>query len=205
MQTTRRQILSYLEEHPRSSAAEICRFLDLTKSNIRYHLDILVEDGLVQVTGKRSSGGVGRPILLYNLSPPSLGNNIYSLLKSLLEWIDRSDNPGQVLQELAVLISKGEGNLPINRIKRFNQGIDFLNERHYRANWEARPDGPQVSLRHCPYQDLAQENPLICQLDGALLTQLFGREMTLTRKREFGTDPFSPCLFNPRSAGEKGI
>lgn len=205
MQATRRQILAYLEEHPRSSAAEICRFLDLTKSNIRYHLDILVQDGLVQVTGKRSPGGAGRPILLYNLSPHSLGNNIYSLLKDLLEWISRSEHDEDALREIAGLMCEGGGNLPVSRIKRYNQGISFLNERHYRASWEARPEGPQVSLRHCPYQDLAQDNPLICELDEALLTQLFGRDMVLTRKRQVGKDPLSPCVFNPRSAGEKGV
>lgn len=197
MQSTRRRILAYLEEHPGSSAAEISRFLDLTKANIRYHLGILLQGELVQVTGKRSQGAAGRPILLYNLAPPSLGNSIYPLLRDLFSWIAQTSSPTAALQEITAQICGEAGTLPMNRIKRFNQAITFLNERHYRASWEARPEGPQASLRHCPYQDLAQENPLICQLDEALLTRLFGREMVLTRRRQFGPDPFSPCIFNP--------
>jgi predicted ArsR family transcriptional regulator len=184
---------------------EISHFMDLTKSNIRYHLEILLERGLVQVSGKRTPGGAGRPILLYNLAPPSLGNNIYPLLKHLMMWIAASEHPGQALQEIAQVISEGSGALPATRVQRYNQAINFLNERHYRASWEARPEGPQAALRHCPYQDLALENPLICQLDEELLSLLFGREMALVHKRQFGKDPFSPCVFNSPSAGEKGV
>jgi predicted ArsR family transcriptional regulator len=197
MQSTRSRILLYLEEHPRSSAWEISHFLDLTKANIRYHLEILLKEGLVQVTGKRTLGGAGRPILLYNLAPPSLGDNLYPLLRDLLEWIGQTLNPRQAFQDIAGRMIGQEDFLPANRIQRYNQAIGFLNERHYRASWEARQEGPQVSLRHCPYQDLARENLLLCQLDEELLTSLFGREMVLTQKRQFGKDPFSPCEFNP--------
>jgi len=197
MQSTRNRILGYLEEHPRSSTAEISRYLDLTESNIRYHLHILLENGQILITEKRSPGGAGRPILLYNLASPTLGDNIYSLVIHLMDWIAQSNHPEETLRELAVDIVGQETSLPANRIKRYNQAIEFLDKRHYRASWEARADGPQVSLRHCPYQDLARLNPLICHLDEYILSGLFGREMNLTQRRHFGKDPFSPCIFNP--------
>jgi predicted ArsR family transcriptional regulator len=53
----------------------------MTPANIRYHLDILEKEGLVQVGDKRPTGGAGRPILLYRLTSFSLGDNMIPLLE----------------------------------------------------------------------------------------------------------------------------
>jgi len=195
MQGTRVSILNYLEAHPPSSADEIGRYLEMTAANIRYHLQILEEEGFVQVSGKRSPGGAGRPILLYSLTALTLEDNLAPLLGGLLALIQNSDARDQLLAEAAEGLIKGELEPRKNRVQRFNQGIAFLNTRHYHASWEARPGGPRVALRHCPYQDLAQTHPVLCQLDQVLLQQIFGTKLTLAQKRTFGKNPFSPCIF----------
>jgi len=195
MQVTRDRILTYLGKHPPSSAGEISRYLEMTPANIRYHLDILVEEGLVCGSGERPAGGVGRPILLFSLTSNSLGDNLSPLLEVLLSELTDSENQEQTINQITEILIKGKLERKRSRVQRFNEGIEFLNSMHYHASWEARPQGPQVALRHCPYQDLAQNYPILCQLDEKLLQEIFGTKMNLIQKRDLGKDPLSPCLF----------
>lgn len=192
MQATRNHILSYLRKYPHAAVLDIGISLDLTAANIRYHMGLLVDAGLVQITGKRNPGGAGRPILLYNLTPKALGTNIAALLSVLLAWLVNQDADFQSIAEILA----GEINLSsANRIFRFNQAVEYLNQMNYHASWEARPEGPQVILRHCPYLDLAESHYGLCQIDTSLISILFNTRMELSKKRIFGKDPFSPCIF----------
>jgi len=203
VQATRTKILDYLNTHPRSSAAEIGRFLQLTAANIRYHLAILEEGGLVQVSDQRPAGGSGRPILLYNLTSQNLGDNLQLLLSTILEAIEDIDEYDLMLDKITNLLIKEFQPEPGNLISSFNQAVVFLNEHQYRASWKATPEGPQIELRHCPYCEAAKTHPQLCQIDERLLSRIFKTELVLTQKREFGTNPFSPCIFKPPTIEEE--
>jgi predicted ArsR family transcriptional regulator len=195
MQITRERILSYLEAHPPSSAGDIGRYLEMTTANIRYHLDILVEEGFVFVSGKRPAGGIGRPILLYTLTSFSLGDNLIPLLAGFLAGMDDSENLDLHLTQIAENLIRGKVEKKKIRVQRFNEAVEFLNTMHYHASWEARPQGPRIELRHCPYQGLAQTHPVLCKLDEKLLCMIFGTELSLIEKRAAGKNPLSPCVF----------
>jgi len=197
MQATRTEILGYLNSHHSSSAAEMGRFLEMTPANIRYHLAILEDEGLVQVSDQRSGGYAGRPILLYNLTSKTLGDNILNLMGVMLKTLGESDENGTMLERITSLIQEEFQSEPGNRISTFNQAVEFLNEHHYYASWKATPDGPQIELRNCPYQDLAQTHSQLCQIDERVLSSIFKTEFTLIQKRDFGKNPFSPCIFKP--------
>jgi len=197
MQTTRTEILEYLTSHPSSSAAEMGRFLEMTPANIRYHLAILEEEGLVQVSDQRSGGYAGRPILLYNLTSKILGDNILNLMGVMLKTLGESDEYGKKLDRITSFILEDFQSEPGNRISTFNQAVIYLNELHYHASWKATPDGPQIELRNCPYRDLAQTHSELCHLDERVLSSIFKTELKLTHKRDFGKNPFSPCIFKP--------
>jgi len=177
---------------------EISRYLDLTPANIRYHLGLLVTSGLIQISGKRGPGGAGRPTKLYNLTSRSLGSNIESLLAVILETLGSDISADETLRSIAGIMAEKAGLKPGNRIQKYNQALEYLNQLDYHANWEAHPQGPQVILRHCPYRDIAKDQDQICQIDSYLLSILFDTNLELTRKRSFGTNPFSPCIFKPR-------
>jgi len=198
VQKTRQQILTYLNTHPGATALEISRYLDLTPANIRYHLGLLVTSGLIQISGKRGPGGAGRPTKLYNLTSRSLGSNIESLLAVILETLGSDISADETLRSIAEIMAEKAGLKPGYRIQKYNQALEYLNQLDYHANWEAHPQGPQVILRHCPYRDIAKDQDQICQIDSYLLSILFDTNLELTRKRSFGTNPFSPCIFKPR-------
>ncbi len=65
MQTTRQQILEYLQRHGRATVKELGQVLRLTSTGIRQHLTVLERDGLVVAREER--GRVGRPTLVYTL------------------------------------------------------------------------------------------------------------------------------------------
>jgi len=197
MQSTRTEILDYLTSHPSSSAAEMGRFLEMTPANIRYHLTILENEGLVQVSDQRSGGYAGRPILLYNLTSKTLGNNILNLMGVMLKTLGESSEYRTMLEIITSLILEDFQSKPGNLISTYNQAVAFLNEHHYHASWKATPDGPQIELRHCPYRDLAQTHPQLCQIDERVLSSVFKTEFELIKKRDFGNNPFSPCIFTP--------
>lgn len=197
VQKTRAKILDYLDTHPSSSAAEISRFLQLTPANIRYHLTILEKRALVQITDLRPAGGSGRPILLYNLTSQNLGTNLQHLMGVLLDVIQEDDEYEVLLDRITNGFLKDFQPETGNRISIYNQAILFLNENNYRASWKATPEGPQIELRHCPYYDLAKTQPQLCQIDEKVISKIFETELLLTKKRDFGTNPFSPCVFKP--------
>ena len=197
MQSTRMKILRYLEKFPGSSAREISRYLDMTAANIRYHLEFLVDSEKVQISGERPTGGAGRPILLYTLTSAVIGINLIPLLEAVIESIDNISEATLIRQNIAERLAYGYDNNEKNPISRFNQALNYLNTLNYHASWEAHPEGPQIELRHCPYGNLAQTHHGLCLIDIDLITLLFDTPLELTKKRSFGPNPFSPCIFRP--------
>ena len=195
MQNTRTRILDYLDTHPGSSAADIGRFLDMTPANIRYHLAILEKEERVQLSGKRPAGGSGRPILLYNLTSQSLGDNTQPLVGAILDALAEGDDYQLILERIISHLLEDFDIESRNQITSFNQAVAFLNDHHYRASWKATPEGPQIELRHCPYQDIAITHPQLCQIDTQFIRSVFDQDLELIQKKEFGTNPFSPCIF----------
>ena len=205
MQITRGKILDYLLHNPGTSAGELGRVLEMTPANIRYHLDILLENGEVQISGQRPAGGSGRPIYLYNLSSQTLGDNLLALLEAIFETLQEHTDSEMILELIASNLAKNHMPEKTNPITRYNLAVEYLNRLNYHASWNARPEGPRVELRHCPYHDLALNHPLICQVDQIILSSLFQIPLKLAQKRTFGNNPFSPCIFNPaKDQEEKG-
>jgi predicted ArsR family transcriptional regulator len=195
MQPTRKRILSYLEVHPPASADEVGRYLEMTPANIRYHLDILEREGLIQSSGTRSTGGAGRPIQLYSLTSFSLGENLTPLLEGMLSVLKESDSRDQTLVDITETLLEGKATKRKYRIQRFNQGVELLNSMHYHASWEAHQQGPRVELRNCPYRDLADRHPILCQMDQLLLERMFGTEFRVIQLKTQEKRPIYPCIF----------
>jgi predicted ArsR family transcriptional regulator len=196
VQSTQEEILAYLAKNPGSSAKEIGRFLEMTPANIRYHLDLLSEGGKVQLTEKRSPGGAGRPILLYSLTPLSLGFNLEDLLAACLEVIREDPTSGSIAKNIAAHLAKDFDLGDHNPITRINQAIEYLNQLNYHAIWEVHPEGPQIELRHCPYGLLARDHQQICQIDKELISLLVDNPAEMIKKRSFEGLPYSPCIFH---------
>ncbi|MGD8822853.1 MAG: ArsR family transcriptional regulator, partial [Anaerolineales bacterium] len=70
MQETRKNILEYLQHHGSACVHELAEHLALSVGTVRHHLNVLERDDLVE--NQEIRHGVGRPKLVYTLSPAGL-------------------------------------------------------------------------------------------------------------------------------------
>ncbi|CAL9325375.1 helix-turn-helix transcriptional regulator [Streptomyces sp. SudanB182_2057] len=168
----RRRLYRYVaaapEEVGRDAVAEAA---GVSRSLAAFHLDKLVEAGLLAVSFRRLSGrtgpGAGRPAKLYRRAegehavsvPPRSYEAVGRLLAEVLEnaGLDRE------LQAAARAAGAAHPDGPADDVEA------VLRARGYEPFW----DGETLRLRNCPYHALATEFPaLICGMNLALIEGL---------------------------------
>lgn len=203
MQSTRAKIIEYLTKYKTASALELSRALSFTAANIRHHLKVLEEKGVVHLVNQRSTPLPGRPTDVYSLTSQTLGDNTTRLLMAVLEAGQTSSRVNRELISFWQQAAQKLANLPENQdltpIGKLNKAVQRLNELQYQASWEAHPSGPRLLLRHCPYLDLPQDYPLLCEIDEYLLTSLLAQPMELAERRSPHQNIPNLCIFRPRN------
>lgn len=148
---------------------EIARELGIGRTLAAFHLDRLVQAGLLEPVFARLSGrtgpGAGRPAKLYRRSaaqvevtlPPRSYVEVGSVLAEALERAGAD----AALQQVAFERGRAADSQPMD---------SALRERGYEP--ATTPEG-DICLRNCPFHALAEEfPPLICGMNLALLTGL---------------------------------
>jgi predicted ArsR family transcriptional regulator len=176
----RRPLYEYVAAAPgevgRDEAAEA---VGVTRSLAAFHLDKLVDAGLLAVSYRRLSGrtgpGAGRPAKLYRRAAAehavSVPPRTYASAAQLLaEVVDRAglEPEAQAAARRAGMAAASGRELG-----------ELLAERGY----QPRRDGSAIRLGNCPFHALAREfPPLVCGMNLALLEGLLagtaGREWT---------------------------
>ena len=166
------------------SVGELSHALGLTTVTIRHHLEGLMDDDLVAEPSRRPHRGPGRPELTYALTPKaveSLPRNYHELCSCLVEALSEEVTPeqasevmrraGRRLGERQVLGPQA----PLQR--RMQRANAFLESRGYFPEWDS--ESARLSLMHCPYRELAEGWPIICQFDRALLEGLLSTRVEI--------------------------
>jgi predicted ArsR family transcriptional regulator len=152
--STRKRILELLSNHPSLTVIEFSRLLKLTKADIRYHLDGLIEEGIV----KKNSPPVehqaaGRPASSFSLSSGNLPPIVARFLNGIGELLDTPSLDTRMREFILdsfidSLISdfhpQGSGSLKMNQIVRYLSSLGFS------AKWEAGSQGPKIILFNNP-------------------------------------------------------
>jgi predicted ArsR family transcriptional regulator len=207
MQYTRKQIISYLKTHHTASIPELSQILNLTTGNIRHHIETLESENIVEALGRLPLTGRGRPTKLYGLTNEALDDNLENLSSSLLRLLIK-ETPETSLQERVSQVAQtmiGELEQSLNMVQRLNQVVQWLNEHHYQARWEASPDGPRIFLGQCPYAAIRQHNIEMCLIDRAILSELTGLSMDRRSHREGNTSGSTHCVFSAKQMDGKPI
>src|SRR5512135_2695077 len=93
--TTRIKILEYLRRNQTATAHEMGVSLGMTDADIRYHLAILAENGLIEVIDRRVERR-GRPENVYCISNEALGSGVAELVEAMaVAWWDRLEGSTQ--------------------------------------------------------------------------------------------------------------
>lgn len=198
---TRQRIIQYLQIHRRCTIAQLSEVFLLTRPNIRYHLEKLVADGIVEMEVEKASTRTrGRPMHAYRLAALTRPNNLAQLTDALLDQLDGEEG----LQRVAQLLAAG-ADLPRQATQRLNRLIQILNLKRYQARWEAHSQSPRIILHNCPYAAVLPAHPELCRLDALLLEQYLGAPVEqLARMDIFDNQP-PACVFAVRAGAQSRL
>jgi predicted ArsR family transcriptional regulator len=176
------------------SVREMSRRLSLHPNTLRPHLRRLEEAGLVS-REIRKTAAVGRPQTLYSVREAEHEESRdYRLLAEMLCGMvagrrDLEHAQGLARQWGAYLVAQGGPKPGVRLPARRNLAI--LQEAMARAGFEPRfrrepGDGIEVTMRHCPFRDLADDyRDLVCTLHRGLVEGMVGGLKPALSVREF--------------------
>ncbi len=195
MQSTRQSILDFLSARGSASALQMAQAFGMSMQNLRRHLHILEQRGLVSVNQPPHEGR-GRPQLTYMLTNQAQPNHLAGLSSALLGGLRPS---GQ--RPLAQRLLGRPSNAPPparptrSASQRLLSAVQRLEPLGYRPRWEAHPGGPQVVLGHCPFAAIIDQHPELCQVDAYMLEELLGADAEQASKLQAGPQGTPQCVF----------
>jgi len=197
---TRDRILEYLRLSPNSTVEELSRSLNLTRADIRYHLNALLSGGLVvqmPLTPHLAGNPRGRPAKTYQLSATARADSLAHLSHVLLTIIHTADFAENGLQALAdrLFPEAGLHSLQPQLSQRLNEVIQMINQHPYQARWEAHAAGPLVFFHNCPFAAIIRQHPELCQVDRLSLENLTAMSARQTKKIDLDGPGSSFCIF----------
>lgn len=173
---TRARVLAELRQADDAlRVRDLARLLDLHPNTVRFHLDNLCRAGLVSVELERQ-GKRGRPSLHYRAAARPADDPFRELAGALVRHIARSPKHRRRQAEAAGL-SWGEelraatpDEEPLGRVLRCMGTMGYHPE-------FSRAEPPTITLRPCPFQDLAVATPeVVCRLHLGLMRGLLGSD-----------------------------
>ena len=203
---TRRRLYEHVvRQREPVSRDEAAAAVGARRSTAAFHLNRLVDEGLLQAVHQRRTGrsgpGAGRPAKLYTRSPQQIAVSLparrYDLAGRLFAAaIDESERTGEapraVLHHRAYQLGADLGRTARTELHHPDPEHRMVRSALEAAGFEPRLDTDDVTLGNCPFHALAQDyTHLVCGMNLSLLTGLL-HGLDYTR--------LDPCL-DPASGG----
>jgi predicted ArsR family transcriptional regulator len=178
----RRALYLYVAAQHRSvGRAEAAAAQGVPRTVAAFHLDKLVEAGLLQASHGRTTGrrgpGAGRPAVLYSRAEGqhefSIPARSYALAARLLA--DAVDEAGAdpLMQAVAEREGERQGRAEAALASTPPTDLEAVRAVLERRSYEPEREGERLWLGNCPFHDLSRANPpVICAMNLALLTGL---------------------------------
>lgn len=150
----------------------LCEQTRLHANTVRGHLEVLLAGGQVE-REPGEAGGRGRPPWLYRPGEPE--SSVYSELARTLMLELRESNDPHLVEDAAhrwahIVDSGITAESPDDAV---DQAATSLRQLGFTA--AVSPVGDTISLGNCPYASLVADQPVICDIHAALLTDLLER------------------------------
>ena len=174
------------------SISELSDAMEVTATAVRQRLTRLMNNALIERDVVRA--GRGRPRHRYWLTEKGLrqtGSNFTDLAVTLwreFRSIPDEDVRRDMLRRFAKALASGyveqiHGNTPAERLKSL---AELFNQRRIPVSVEASPEGHTLTAHACPYPNLAEEDPAVCDMEKMLFSELVGTDVQLTQCRLAG-------------------
>ena len=178
VEPVRRALYRYVAGQPGPVGREqAAAAVEVPVHTAKFHLDRLVDEGLLAVEFRRLTGrsgpGAGRPAKLYRRSELELSVSLperrYDLAGRILAAaVDRSIDEGVPVAGLVREVARDEG-----RAAAAGQAGSSVEPALERLGYEPRRQGDEVALVNCPFDALAREHTeLVCGLNLAFVEGL---------------------------------
>ncbi|HEY52527.1 MAG TPA: ArsR family transcriptional regulator [Caldilineae bacterium] len=182
MHPVRQKILEILKRHRHATVGDLAAELDMAPVSVRHHLDLLIGDGLVCTPRVRRGSGAGRPKRVYALTPEAathFPNNYRQLADESLNALKQLVSEEQMFGVMQTLASRAAASAPsdletLPLPDRIEAIAAFLTEQGFMAGVEKNGDGFLLHACNCPYAQLADSHPELCQMDLQLISDLTG-------------------------------
>ena len=180
------EFLSQLQRIGPRTVQEICAAAGVTATAVRQRLTRLQSAGLV--ARERIRQGRGRPHYVYRVTEKGtrhLGDNYGDLalilwreLHSIEDAAIRDQVSSRIRAALVRSLGKHGDGLLRDRMKRLSES---LSNRGFDVEFEESNGLPVLREHNCPYQELAEADRGICDLERQVVEESLGAEVTLTR------------------------
>jgi predicted ArsR family transcriptional regulator len=160
MSNTSDRILTSLRKSGPQSILSLSKSLGLTKAAIRYQIRQLLVKGFIIANREKMERGLGRPAVRYAYNPTHEPELAKLLINTLIQGMDREDQ--KILAEKFTL-----NLLPANiaegtpKATRINQRIEVLAKLGFIVHWEARANGPAVTIELEPISLLISDTEIV--------------------------------------------
>jgi predicted ArsR family transcriptional regulator len=178
----RRELYRHVAARPEPvSRDEAARVLGVARHVAKFHLDRLVDEGLLAAEYRRPPGrsgpGAGRPAKLYRAVGDlavSLPERHYDLAGRLLvRAVAVATQTGSPIAETLDQVAGEAGRSLVTEQSSIGRPVDTfacVTDLLDRCGYESNVDGDRVELTNCPFHDLAEENrDLVCGMNVAFV------------------------------------
>ena len=194
MQHTRWEILQILKRGEGKTVEELASALSVAPMTVRQHLAILERDNLI--TSSESRRSVGRPPLLYSISPGAedlfpkgydrlsqrLLREISLLQSEDIAYLSEREKVALVFHRMADKQSGEYGSelLGTTLEERGEQVVALLRDREgMLSEWTKTEEGFQILDLNCPFRNVALEEPELCTWHLQVLTNTLQTEVLM--------------------------
>lgn len=210
----REEVLGLLRGSERAlSAAEVADATGLHLNTARFHLDGLVEDGLVERTAEPREQP-GRPRILYSAQGPVPGPRSYALLAEMLTGLVASlqdAGPAAVDAGRAWgrhLVERAAPSEPVDETEAIARLNGLLASIGFQPELRKTRKSTEVCLHHCPFREIAEKHTdVVCALHLGLMQgalEELHAPITATALEPFVAPNLCVAQLTPRkSAGDR--
>lgn len=154
---SRINLLHELQQRGAQTVAELARATGLHHNTAREHLQRLIDAGFVD-SEPIPTAHKGRPRLRYRAARGADS-------PSRAAWLASSEKRSELVRRLLRIDA-----VPADRTTRDRQ-MDVLDDHMDQCGFDAEieQDGTRMSMHHCPFADLAKDNPQVCRVHFTLV------------------------------------
>ena len=176
MQRTRKLILDHINHRGPSAVDDLAAAAGVVAVTVRAHLVVLEREGLV-VGREVRTGRAGRPRIYYELTPQAqdvFPKGYDRLARGLLQTLGSDEARKGLITETAAAWAAAVAATVRQSDRRdvIRAAIEALNETGSEAEWNDDDGHLQVRLHNCPYPNIVQSFPQICEMERTFLEDL---------------------------------